>query len=372
MQVIDRFSEIPKDPSWGMRGTAGAVFAGNVTFENVSYAVRGKSILSDVSLELAAGCIACLLGPSGCGKTTLLKLAAGVLRPSEGRVFIDEVEVAGRSRFVPPEKRNVGLMFQDFALFPHMTVAENVAYGLYALSKPEAQKVALRALERVGLKNVANRYPVGLSGGEQQRVALARAIVPRPQVILMDEPFSGLDQRLRESVRAETLALVRETRATCLLVTHDPNEALAFADQIFLMQNGRLVQSGTPQQLVEQPLDASVARFFRGYNEFRGTVTNGVVWTAVGELPAAAFRSGAAVEVLVPTDGLSVQPVGQGVSARVLENRFDGVGRRLKLQLEGTETTVEVAADVNTMNASGSVCGLVVSSNRHQVFLQTE
>lgn len=372
MQSTERFFESTIDPLWGTRGTAGTVFAGNVTFERVSYSVRGKTILSNLSLELSAGRIACLLGPSGCGKTTLLKLAAGVLRPSAGRVLIDGVEFAGPNRFVPPEKRNVGLMFQDFALFPHMTVAENVAYGLYALNNAEAQQVALRALERVGLENVAERYPVSLSGGEQQRVALARAIVPRPQVILMDEPFSGLDQRLRESVRAETLALVKETRATCLLVTHDPSEALAFADQIYLLRNGRLVQQGTPQQLMENPLDASVARFFRGYNEFRGVASDGYLKTIVGALSVDLELTNTTVVALVPFDGLSVVAAGQGVTARVVENRYDGAGRRLKLMVQGSESVVEVAADSKTMNAPGTVCGLVVSKGRHQVFKVTE
>jgi iron(III) transport system ATP-binding protein len=220
------------------KGRVGPVFAGNITFEHVGYFVAGKHILHDVSLTIRAGRVACLLGPSGCGKTTLLKLAAGVIAPTTGRILLDGVEVAGPNRFVQPEKRNVGLMFQDFALFPHLTALENVAYGLYALKRSDALRIAELALQRVGLGAMAQLYPAALSGGEQQRVALARAIVPRPQVILMDEPFSGLDQRMRDSIRDDTLGVVRETQATTLLVTHDPTEALAFSDDIFVMRAG--------------------------------------------------------------------------------------------------------------------------------------
>ena len=257
------------------KGKAGPVFAGQVAFENVSYDIRGKKILHDVSLKAEAGKIACLLGPSGCGKTTVLRLAAGILRPTSGRILLDQYEVAGPTRFLPPERRNIGLVFQDFALFPHMTAQENVAYGLYALERKEALRVAGLALERVGLAHAMTRYPTSMSGGEQQRVALARAIVPRPQVVLLDEPFSGLDQRLKDSVRDETLALLRETRATAILVTHDPDEALSFADHIHVMQDGRIAQSGKPEDLIHRPNNRGVARFFRNYNSFRSVVKAG-------------------------------------------------------------------------------------------------
>ena len=247
--------------------------------------------MADVSLNLKPGEIACLLGPSGCGKTTLLRIAAGIEKPDAGRLLFDGQEMAGPARFVPPEKRNIGLMFQDFALFPHLSILENVAFGLKNLPPEEARTIARHALERVGLAHYAANYPHHLSGGEQQRVALARALVPRPQVMLMDEPFSGLDQRLRESVRAETLTLLRETRASCLLVTHDPVEAMGLADRIFLMRQGHLIQSGTPEQLYRQPADAAAARFFSDTNEVRGRVAGAAVDTALGTLSRARGRS---------------------------------------------------------------------------------
>src|SRR5438876_1501989 len=267
---------------WGPRGTAPATSAGRLTFEDVSLSFGPLPAVSEVSFDLAPGEIVCLLGPSGCGKTTLLRIAAGIERPEAGRVLIDDQEMAGPRHFVPPEKRNIGLMFQDFALFPHMSIIDNVAFGLRGLRRADALKEARQALKRVGLEDYEREYPHRLSGGEQQRVALARAMVPRPQVMLMDEPFSGLDQRLRDSVRAETLALLKETRATAMLVTHDPIEALELADRILLMRRGRLIQAGAPTHMYRHPADAEAARFFCDMNEMTGRVRAGQAETPLG------------------------------------------------------------------------------------------
>ena len=182
------------------RGRAAAAFAASLTFDAVERRYGQDLALKGVSLAIAPGEVVCLLGPSGCGKTTLLRIASGIEKPSRGRVLINDREVAGPERFVPPEERSVGLMFQDFALFPHLTILENVAFGLRQLPKDEARREALTILARVGLERYADGYPQVLSGGQQQRVALARAMVPRPAVMLMDEPFSGLDVQLRDSM----------------------------------------------------------------------------------------------------------------------------------------------------------------------------
>ncbi len=357
---------------WGAKGTTGPVFAGNVVFENVCLSVRSKPILNNISLELKAGRIACLLGPSGCGKSTLLRLAAGVAKPTSGRILLDGQEVAGPNRFVPPEKRNIGLMFQDFALFPHMTALQNVAYGLYALKRREAEAVASRALERVGLVTMMHRYPATLSGGEQQRVALARAIVPRPQVILMDEPFSGLDQRLRESVRAETFALLRETRATCLLVTHDPHEALAVADHIFLLRSGHLAQQGSPEQLISNPVDAAAARFFMHHNKFNCRIDQGRVATPLGSIPAPHLPDGQKVLVLLPPSAIVLSKDSKGTTARLVEQRFMGDHRHYYFAIEGYDDRVEVYGDLKNALLPGEDCKLVVSPNRAHIFAQDD
>jgi iron(III) transport system ATP-binding protein len=320
------------------KGKAGPVFAGEVAFEQVAYSIRGKPILSSINAVLEAGKVACLLGPSGCGKTTLLRLAAGIMRPSSGRILLDGLVLSGPQSFVPPEKRNIGLVFQDFALFPHMTALENVAYGLYALERSEALRVAAITLERVGLGQAKDRYPTSFSGGEQQRVALARALVPRPQVILLDEPFSGLDQRLKDSVRDETLALLRETRATALLVTHDPEEALAFADRIHVMQAGHIAQSGMPEELIHKPVSAAVARFFKNYNTFRGIVKASHVETPLGRVATPGHAEGSAVDVLVAPAALRIES-GEA-NATIIENRDVGAMRRIVAKLHANDQTI--------------------------------
>jgi len=203
-----------------------ATIAAGVSLNQVAKSFADHRAVDGVSLEIAAGEIICLLGPSGCGKTTLLRLIAGLDRLDSGRIAIGEVEVSSREVFMPPEKRGVGLMFQDFALFPHLRVIDNVAFGLKRLGRDKALAEARAALVRMGLEHYAGHYPHMLSGGQQQRVALARAIVPRPAVLLMDEPFSGLDGRLRHIIREETLAILRAARATAILVTHDAEEAM--------------------------------------------------------------------------------------------------------------------------------------------------
>ena len=344
------------------RGRAGPVFAGEVRLENVVYDTRGKRIIDDVTLAVGAGRIACLLGPSGCGKTTLLRLAAGIIRPTSGRILLDNFEVAGSTRFVPPERRNIGLVFQDFALFPHLTALQNVAYGLTALDRAEAQRVAGLALERVSLGHAKDRMPASLSGGEQQRVALARALVPRPQVILLDEPFSGLDQRLKDSVREDTLALLRETRATAIMVTHDPEEALAFADDIHVMQQGRIAQSGSPETLLHKPVSAAVARFFRHYNVFSGEVRKGAVDTPLGRLAAPFCTEGDRVDVMVAPMAIEVRDANGGISATIIENRDLGRLRRIQARLHATGEQVLI---LSSYEGTGDVSLALTGRDTH-------
>ena len=330
---------------WGTRGTAAATFAGQLSFENVSRRFGKTAAVEDVSFTLNPGEIACLLGPSGCGKTTLLRIAAGIDKPDSGRLLFDGQEVAGPDRFVPPERRNIGLMFQDFALFPHLPIIDNVAFGLNALPRDAARGIALHALERVGLAHYAASYPHSLSGGEQQRVALARALVPRPQVLLMDEPFSGLDQRLRESVRAETLTLLRETRASCLLVTHDPVEAMGLADRIFLMRQGRLIQAGTPEELYRHPADAPAARFFSDTDEVRGEVRDGQVVTALGTFACPERVRGPDALVLIRPQGIRRAEGGGGTEGLITETRFQGDDVKCRILFKGLDEPLTALLD---------------------------
>ena len=275
---IEQVMTLPSaQPSERTRTTTGVSFASRLTFEDIHHSYHGKQTIRGISLTAEPDEVLCLLGPSGSGKTTLLRIAAGIEVQAQGRVVIDGREAAGPSVFLPPEKRGIGLMFQDFALFPHMSVLDNVRFGLTALPKREAVAAAQAALERVGLAHYAAQYPHALSGGEQQRVALARALAPRPGVLLMDEPFSGLDSRLKDTVRADTLQILRESRATAIVVTHDAEEAMRMADRIALLRDGRLVQVGTPDLLYRQPKDLFAAAFFSEINQFDGRVRDGAV-----------------------------------------------------------------------------------------------
>ncbi len=367
-------TSLPDQPGqWGPRGTAAATFAARLSYEHVTHSYQDVEAVSDVSLELAPGEIMCLLGPSGCGKTTLLRIAAGLERPQAGRVLLDGEPVTDERRFVPPERRGVGLMFQDYALFPHLTILENVAFGLKGMARQAAATEAHNALRRVGLDAFAEAYPHELSGGEQQRVALARAIVPRPGVLLMDEPFSGLDQRLRDSVRDETLALLKETRSSALLVTHDPVEAMRMADRIALMRRGRLVQLGTPEALYRQPTDADAARFFSDFNELEARVQRGAVMTPLGRFSApAGLESGAEVLVLIRPQGIRLTAAREGHAGYVTNVRFLGDASLVTLLLEGMEEPVTARMRGAKIPAAGETVSVTVEREHVFVFPQAE
>lgn len=327
---------------WGAPGTASATIAAGLVFENVSHDYDGVTSVRDMSLSIAPGEILCLLGHSGCGKTTLMRIAAGVERQSKGRVLINGSEVADDTHFLPPEKRGVGLMFQDYALFPHMTILANVMFGLTNMPKAEAQSAAMGALGRVGLTDYAHDYPHALSGGEQQRVALARALVPRPGILLMDEPFSGLDKRLRDNVRDETLAVIRETRATCIIVTHDPEEAMRMGDKIALMRQGRLVQHGSAADLYNHPTDLFAARFFSELNQLEGRANGAGVETALGILPADGLSAGSTVDVCVRPQGVVLGEPGLcGVPGRIRAKRFVGEVELLTIVVDGMTSLLQ-------------------------------
>lgn len=257
----------------------------------------GRAVVDDVSLALRPGEVTCLLGPSGCGKSTTLRILAGVDRQDGGTVEIDNQVIADHGHFLDPEHRGVGLMFQDFALFPHLTVAQNVGFGLSG-PKPQRRRRTAALLEQVGLTRHADDYPHQLSGGEQQRVALARALAPRPRIMLMDEPFSGLDNRLRDEVRDETLGHLKEADTAVLLVTHEPEEAMRMADEIILMRDGRIVQAGSPYHIYHAPVDRAAAAFFSDVNIIRGTVTGALTETPFGMFLAPGYADGSTVEIV--------------------------------------------------------------------------
>lgn len=283
-----------------------------------------------VSFSVQPGQVTCLLGPSGCGKSTTLRMIAGIERLDAGKIRISGQVVAGANRDLPPEQRPVGMVFQDLALFPHMTIAENVGFGL-----PRARRTGVvgHLLERVGLAHYADKYPHQLSGGEQQRVALIRALATEPQVMLLDEPFSSLDQRLRVEMRELALDLLREAGAAVVLVTHDPDEAMMMADRIAIMRDGRIRQEGAPLDLYHRPVDLAVAGFFSDLNLFEGQVECGRVRTPLGDLAAPGLSDGACVDCALRPEHLRASRAnGGGVQAHVL--RVQNLGRENYVELK--------------------------------------
>jgi iron(III) transport system ATP-binding protein len=269
----------------------------------------GRRVVDGVSLSVMPGQVSCLLGPSGCGKSTTLRIIAGVDRQDEGTIRVDGRLIAGPGVGLPPEHRGIGLMFQDFALFPHLSVAQNVAFGLPRGRGADAAANRARAedlLIRVGMLRHIDHYPHQLSGGEQQRVALARALAPRPQIMLMDEPFSGLDDRLRDEIRDETLAVLKAEGTAVLLVTHEPAEAMRMADEILLMRDGRIVQRGAPYHAYNAPVDRQAAAFFSDINVIRGRVQGALTQTAFGAFLAPGFPDGTDVDIVIRPQHLKI------------------------------------------------------------------
>ena len=264
-------------------------------------------VLDNASLMVPAGEIACLLGPSGCGKTTLLRLAAGLERLQTGKILIDDEVVADGELHVPSERRGIGLMFQDYALFPHLTIIENVTFGLRRVSAAQARQRAMEMLDQVSMTADASKHPHMLSGGQQQRVALARALAPNPKLLLLDEPFSGLDASMREQIREETLRVLKNSGVATVMVTHDSEEAMYMADRIKILGNGRILQSGRPHDIYFHPQHKFVAKMFGLMNRFESVVDAGCVRIPLGQIQARGFADGQRVEVLVRPEGVTLQ-----------------------------------------------------------------
>ncbi len=353
---------LPDEERWLPRGRC----AGFLVIENVRHHYGALPAIDNVSLTVAPGEIVCLLGASGCGKSTLLRLIAGVERPEQGRILLDGREVCGSASFVPPEQRGVGLVFQDYALFPHLSVAENVMFGLRHMPKEHARALAMRALTRVSLARYADDYPHMLSGGEQQRVALARALAPRPSVILMDEPFSNLDQRLRETIREQTIALLRDEGISAVVVTHDPEEAMQIADSIALMHAGRIVQTGTPEQLYNHPASLFVARFFCDVNEVEAVCRNGQIDSSLGRFPAPlAMPDGPCVLCIRPQ---AIASDRDGVPVEFVSRQFLGHDDRLRLRIPGTGQIIHARmSDVGPLK-TGQVLSVGIAPESVMVF----
>lgn len=292
--------------------------------------------LDGVDLEIAGSSLVALLGPSGCGKTTLLRVVAGFLKPDGGTVSVGGREVAGPRTDLPPERRKVGIVPQEQALFPHLTVAENVGYGLPR--GPSRRERIAEMLYLTGLYSMGDRMPHELSGGQQQRVALARALAPRPSVVLLDEPFAGLDAALRVAMRAEVGDILRATGITALLVTHDQEEALSTAEFVAVMREGRICQTGTPDDVYNRPADLWVAGFVGDANVLDGDAVSGVVRCALGSLPCHGAGAGR-VRVLIRPEQIEVVPSADG-PAVVHSRQYFGHDALVRLKLDSGQDLI--------------------------------
>ncbi|MBI5119694.1 MAG: ABC transporter ATP-binding protein [Rhodospirillales bacterium] len=337
--------------------------------ENVVLGFGGRRVVDDVSLTVEPGELVCLLGPSGCGKTSTLRLAAGLEKPDKGLIFLNGRLVSGDGTHLPPESRHVGFLFQDYALFPHLNVLGNVAFGLDDLPARDRSRQALDKLEQVGMLSYADAWPHQLSGGQQQRVALARALAPNPSLMLLDEPFSGLDKRLRDLVRDETLHVLKSSRVSTLMVTHDPEEAMFMADRIAVMKEGRIVQCDTPVNLYSRPADPFVASFFGEVNSVEAKVRAGRIETCLGSFDARNFIDGAKVELLIRPEAVNVLPDPDG-KAVVLASRLLGRTSLIHLKVEnpgGTPVHLHARLASRLLPPENSRASLELDSS--QIFL---
>mgnify|MGYP006192248899 FL=1 len=313
--------------------------------QNVAISYSGHTVVKDISFSLAKGQIGCLLGPSGCGKTTLLRAIAGFEPVATGNISLQQQVVSSDSLQQAPELRQVGMVFQDFALFPHLNVADNISFGLGHLSRPARKAKVQQLLQLVGLPDLAKRHIYQLSGGQQQRVALARALAPQPKMLLLDEPFSSLDTELREGLAREIRHILQQLGITAVMVTHDQHEAFAMADMIGVMERGKLQQWATPAELYHQPANRFVADFIGRGVFLTGTVLDDhKMATSLGvfAMPdTARFSPGSMVDVLVRPDDI-VQDSSSDIKARVQSKAFRGSHTLYQLQLAGGETVLSL------------------------------
>jgi len=323
--------------------------------ENIELNFDAACILDKINLRVEDGEFVCLLGPSGCGKTSTLRVCAGLESPTAGRVLMDDQVLTHGPKVIAPEKRNIGFLFQDFALFPHLTIFDNVAFGLTHLTRAETESRVDEVLKQVKMERYSKAMPHMLSGGQQQRIALARALAPKPKLMLLDEPFSGLDSGLRTEMRDMTLHVLKNNGIGTVMVTHDPEEAMFMADRIVLMRDGVIIQEGIPYDLYKNPVNHFAASFFGNVNIFKGEIKNKAAYTALGSLPAPDFQDGEKVDILIRPEDIQIHrtalPYLKGPETIIETARYLGRDTLLHLSYQDQNDTIHFHARVNADNA---------------------
>lgn len=313
---------------------------------NKKYTAKERNALHDFTLEITKGEIHAIIGESGCGKTTLLRIVAGLETPDSGDVFINEKLVSGKSVFIAPEKRNIGFVFQDYALFPHLKVKENVGFGLNNISSTDRKKRIEKYLDLVGMTGYENRYPYELSGGQQQRISIARSLAIEPALLLLDEPFSNLDEILKKQMRYEIKEIITKAGTTAIFVTHDTNDALSVANKISVMKNGILLQSAVPESIYNNPVNEYVAKMFGTTNIMQGIYKGGSINTRIGAIRVnESLKENGEVLISIRPENIEISE--NGFNGIVKGTVFGGSRKELLVDAEGMQLYLSVYSRLN-------------------------
>ena len=335
-----------------------------LTITNLAHAYGKQQVFEDINLAIAPGEVVCLLGPSGCGKSTVLRLVSGLEAVQQGSISINGALMGDADTHIAPEDRNIGLVLQDFALFPHLKVGANVAFGLKQKGRKASSEIVDEMLSLVGLLHEKDKYPHMLSGGEQQRIALARALATQPGLMLMDEPFSGLDTQHRNMVRDQTLAIIKKLNVPTLLVTHDPEEAMRLSDRIALMRKGGLIQVGTPLEIYDQPLDPEVVSLFGDPNMLDARVKDGVARSLLGSRETS-LPDGTAVMCIRPEAFIVSE---NGFEAQIVNHRLLGADWLVDFTIDNHEETYQARLPARDGFVPGDTVSLVLDARKAYVF----
>ena len=335
---------------------------------SISWTNGNNKILDDVSFSLYPGEVLCLLGDSGCGKTSLLRVLSGLDKQDVGEIYINEEPISSSVINIPPESRPISLIFQDYALFPHMTVYQNIAYGLKDLNKPQKKLKIDKVLMDLGLIQYSEKYPHELSGGEQQRVALARATAPEPVILLMDEPFSGLDRSLREYIREETISVLKNSESAVILVTHDPEEAMLMGDRIALMRDGKIIQIGSNDELIFQPVNDYTVSTFSNVDTYKTRVRSKKAQTPFGEFSVKNIDEGNEVKVLIRDQAFNLTLPSKTNCYIVKQIDFTGENTRIQLTPIDSEDIVKITVPgISSVKINDNI-GLTVDERFVHIF----
>jgi iron(III) transport system ATP-binding protein len=322
-----------------------------------------RPAVEHITFTVLQGEILCLLGPSGCGKTTILRAIAGFERVVAGNIALSGQLVSSPDTLIPTEQRHIGMVFQEYALFPHLRVEKNIAFGLNHLSRPQQKAIVDDLLALTGLRGLEHRYPHELSGGQQQRVALARALAPRPVLLLLDEPFSNLDPDMASRMRQDLHTLLRQTKTTAILVTHDHDEAFAMADRVAVLRRGWLEQFDTPEAIYHLPTTPFVADFVGQADFISGLVTNKLVVTEIGEFPNTKnFPTGTKVVVMIRPDDIHIVPT-KGADARISARQFKGSENLYTIQLRSGQIVHSSESSLSMYEVGTAIALRVVATH---------